>query len=298
MSLVFNGNSTIDNIVFNGKTVEHLIYNGVEVWSKQTIDYTTIPMTFKFLTSGVLSTKISNKNLAPTGNICTFKYIKNDDGVERSMYANKNSTNEITVSAGDTIKWTDIPKNYFVGNNGNYYVAFTSTAEFEIYGNLYLSTITSANDSRRYMQLFNGCTTLKSLEHFYTGTTTLSQYRYAYMFYGCSGITVVNDDLLPATTLATHCYEYMFYGCSSLTRAPYLPALTLVSSCYYQMFYNCTNLNYVKAMFTTTPSTSYTNNWLYGASSTGTFVKNSAATWGQIGYSAVPSGWTIQYATP
>jgi len=59
------------------------------------------------------------------------------------------------------------------------------------------------------------------------------------------------------------------------------------------MFHNCSNLNYVKAMFTTTPSTTYTNNWLSGVSSTGTFVKNSAATWDVSGTNGIPTGWTV-----
>jgi hypothetical protein len=44
------------------------------------------------------------------------------------------------------------------------------------------------------------------------------------------------------------------------------------------MFSGCDNLNYVKAMFTTTPGSNYTSSWLYGVSANGTFVKNSAAT--------------------
>ena len=33
--------------------------------------------------------------------------------------------------------------------------------------------------------------------------------------------------------------------------------------------------------------------WVYGVSATGTFVKNSSATWDVIGTSGVPSGWTV-----
>ena len=50
-------------------------------------------------------------------------------------------------------------------------------------------------------------------------------------------------------------------------------------------------------MFTTTPGP-YTQNWLYNVSSTGTFVKNSAATWNVSGASGIPSGWTVQTASP
>ena len=63
------------------------------------------------------------------------------------------------------------------------------------------------------------------------------------------------------------------------------------------MFANCTNLNYIKALFTTTPGTSYTSNWVSGVASTGTFVKNSAATWTTRGVNGIPNNWTIETAT-
>ena len=59
------------------------------------------------------------------------------------------------------------------------------------------------------------------------------------------------------------------------------------------MFRNCKSLNYIKAMFTTKPSM-YTDGWVYGVASTGTFVKSKDATWDVTGYSGVPSGWTIK----
>ena len=89
----------------------------------------------------------------------------------------------------------------------------------------------------------------------------------------------------------------MFKGCTSLVTAPELPATTLVSSCYNQMFFACTKLNYVKAMFTTTPG-AYTKNWLANVANTGTFVKNASATWDVTGANGIPSGWTVQTASP
>jgi hypothetical protein len=59
------------------------------------------------------------------------------------------------------------------------------------------------------------------------------------------------------------------------------------------MFYNCSKLNYIKAMFTTTPSSSDTGNWVYGVASSGTFVKNKNATWNVTGVDGIPSGWTV-----
>ena len=49
-------------------------------------------------------------------------------------------------------------------------------------------------------------------------------------------------------------------------------------------------------MFITTPSPTYTSNWVSGVASTGTFVKNKNATWDVIGSDGIPSGWTVQTA--
>lgn len=113
------------------------------------------------------------------------------------------------------------------------------------------------------------------------------------LFENCTTIKSVSSGFLPATTLSSNCYYRMFYGCSGLTTAPELPATTLVDSCYYQMFYGCEKLNYIKAMFTTTPSTSYTSNWVSGVASTGKFIKNGKATWNVTGVNGIPSGWSV-----
>jgi hypothetical protein len=70
----------------------------------------------------------------------------------------------------------------------------------------------------------------------------------------------------------------------------------LVQNCYREMFNGCTSLNYIKAMFTTTPSTTYTKSWVDGVAANGTFVKNSAAQWDVSGINGIPTGWTVQTA--
>lgn len=59
------------------------------------------------------------------------------------------------------------------------------------------------------------------------------------------------------------------------------------------MFQDCTSLNYIKANFTTTPSSTYTNNWVNNVAPTGTFVKNHNASWDVTGNNGVPTGWTV-----
>ncbi len=144
-----------------------------------------------------------------------------------------------------------------------------------------------------YYGMFSRCTNLTTAPEL--PATTLAERCYQSMFHGCTSLTSAPE--LPATTLFGYCYQTMFGACTNLTTAPELPATTLVSDCYNSMFFGCTNLNYIKAMFTTTPSSSYTYSWVSGVSSTGTFVKNSSATWTTTGSYGIPTGWTVQTAT-
>ena len=144
-----------------------------------------------------------------------------------------------------------------------------------------------------FCELFINCDVVE-ISNDFLPATTLAPFCYYRMFKGCTSLT--QAPLLPATTLESNCYQAMLEGCTSLTQAPLLPAIALVSYCYNRMFYGCSNLNYIKAMFTTTPSTSYTNNWVYSVASTGKFIKNGKATWNVTGVHGVPSGWSIQSA--
>lgn len=140
-----------------------------------------------------------------------------------------------------------------------------------------------------YLGMFSGCTSLKTAPNL--PATTLAEDCYSRMFYGCTSLSTPPE--LPAVGVEVYCYELMFSGCTSLTKAPELPAASLAEFCYEGMFNGCTKLNYVKALFTTTPSDDYTENWLHGVSSTGTFVKSKDATWNVSGTNGIPSGWTV-----
>ena len=144
-----------------------------------------------------------------------------------------------------------------------------------------------------YEGMFRDCTSLTTAP--VLNATTLAPNCYSNMFQGCIALTTAPD--LPATTMKNYCYSNMFNGCTALTTAPDLPATTLTSNCYYQMFYGCAKLNHIKAMFTTRPSTTYTNNWVKSVASTGRFIKNSSATWNVTGVNGVPSGWTVETAS-
>ena len=193
-------------------------------------------------------------------------------------------------SASDRLK-VSLPTNYG---------KFFSNCQFEVFGNV-MSIIDSENFANANVihedlsYLFDNCTKLVNAENLILPATTLASNCYESMFYGCTGLTTAPE--LPATTLASGCYSGMFYGCTSLVNAPTLPATTLASECYESMFSGCTKLNYIKAMFTTKPSTTYTSSWVSGVASSGRFVKNATATWNVTGDNGIPSGWTVETAT-
>ena len=150
-----------------------------------------------------------------------------------------------------------------------------------------LSATTLAENCYSFM--FKNCTSLITAPNL--SATNLSNMCYYSMFIGCTSL--VNAPNLPATTLKYRCYYSMFEGCTNLITAPKLSTSVLAQDCYGRMFYGCSKLNYVDAAFTTVPSTTYTNNWLYGVASEGTFVKNPNATWDVSGPNGVPEGWTV-----
>ena len=180
----------------------------------------------------------------------------------------------IGLFAGTKVTDDDLRSILPINSNGKYYLPCTTLA------------------SGCYDSMFSDCTSLTTAPAL--PAKTLANFCYNYMFKGCTSLTTAPE--LSATTLASSCYSRMFYGCTSLTSAPELPAKTLVSNCYYYMFYKCSKLNYIKAMFTTTPSSSYTRNWVSEVASSGTFVKNKNATWDVTGTNGIPSGWTVQTA--
>lgn len=144
-----------------------------------------------------------------------------------------------------------------------------------------------------YDSMFYGCTSLVNAPVILA--TTLAWNSCKSMFSGCTSL--VNAPVLPATTLGRDCYEYMFSGCTSLVNAPELPATTLVDDCYRYMFNGCTSLTYIKMMATDISANNCLYDWVNGVASSGTFVKNAAATWDVVGVNGVPEGWTVETAT-
>ena len=180
-----------------------------------------------------------------------------------------------------------------------------------------LPATTLANDC--YGWMFNGCTSLTKAPEL--PATTLAYFCYEYMFWDCTGLTTA-PSILPATTLGEYCCYRMFYNCTSLTTAPVsigtsastlaescchsmfkgckslatapeLPATTLASSCYNEMFNGCTSLNYIKCLAIHDSALRYTDDWVYGVASTGTFVKAPNMNDWTTGVSGIPTDWIV-----
>lgn len=213
-----------------------------------------------------------------------------------------------TLSAGSSTPTVQAgTKVMFRGNitpsTSNGVGTFTGTNNFDAEGNvmslLYGGNFVGQKDltgkNYAFYKLLNGASYLTSVENLSLPATTLASNCYESMFSYCTSLTAPPE--LPATTLATSCYANMFNGCTNLTTAPELPATILAKYCYESMFYNCSKLNYIKAMFTTAPGTSYTYNWVRNVAKSGTYVKNSTATYTTTGRSAIPSGWTVTTAS-
>lgn len=142
-----------------------------------------------------------------------------------------------------------------------------------------------------YTSMFGGCTNLVYPPN-ELPATTLTSTCYRSMFSGCS--SMLYAPTISAYTLAGSCCESMFRGCSSLEDAPDLLATDLSTACYCKMFKDCTNLSYVKCLAINNINTNEsTLEWLDGTAASGTFFKNSNATW-PTGSNGIPSGWTVQ----
>ena len=191
------------------------------------------------------------------------------------------------LKSDDEIPMSELGEEIMIGK------CFVMTGSIAASGNI-MSLVNFAETISAYgfMLLFNECTALTTAPEL--TATTLNEGCYMSMFQDCTSLTTAPE--LPATTLVNGCYFSMFNGCTSLVTAPELPALELVSNCYTQIFYDCSKLNYVKASFTTDPTSgSYIDMWLSNVSSTGTFIKSKDATWTNE-QAKIPSGWTVQTA--
>ncbi len=262
------------------------------VWSGETVekvdeDPATQYLTFKFAENGYFSW--NRDDLSSTQ--LTIQYqISTDNGKTFGDWQSKQSsaiTNDaritgVTSSTVIRVKGTNSTYCNDYSGADYHYNYFSSTAEYEVSGNI-MSLI--------YGDSFAGQTALTS-----AGAFCYLFSEHASLLSDQRGKLVGADNLiLPATTLTTSCYEGMFHNCSGLTVAPKLPATVGATNCYKSMFEGCSNLLVVNCMLTS-PSTSYTSNWLNNVNRTadnpGTFYYNTnvSTSW-PTGTSGIPEYW-------
>lgn len=196
-------------------------------------------------------------------------YVSTDNGETWTSKSSGYSTPTVlaTLNTGDKLLIKGTNNSYGNISKGN---VISSTNKINVYGNI--------------MSLVYGDD--------FIGETAMGSSAFVKMFSQNPYLISAENLVLPSTT-AYYCYYGMFQYCSSLTKAPQLPATRLIDGCYRVMFEGCTKLNYIKAMFTTTPSTTYTSYWVSGVAASGTFVKSNNAEWDVNGVNGIPSGWTV-----
>lgn len=293
--------------------------------STETDEYLSKNLTFAVLSPGTIEWRTAA--FTPSSAKKINYRINNGAWVESvtpsSLSSVTNTDAIIFVSQGDIVEISGVGTN---PTGGAFPSFFVGTARFKAYGNIMsliggddfvgLKTITVF---RAFANLFTNCVGLVDASNLRLPATTLSSNCYEQMFAGCTSLTMppmmlpattlniscyssmfknctalTNVPVILATTLGVRCCDSMFYSCTSITASPSLRVISLANYCFENMFYGCTSLNYVIALFTDTPGSNYTNNWLNGVSATGTFVKNSSATWDVSGSSGIPSGWTVE----
>lgn len=225
---------------------------------------------YMFDTSGYSSNQLVKyydlKWINLTSNVLYMEALENNFSF--SWYNDGRSGNAtIKYSIDDGHTWTDLTSNDSIVtsttiNKGSRIYIKASGLIANSPTVKYKAGIGTLNGTKKYKLGGN----LRSLIN---GSSTLSNYQFANLFLNDVNLINVSTTLLPFTTLKTHCYYQMFRGCVNLESTPNLPALSLVSNCYSHIFYDCNNLHYISLMCTTTPSTTYMNNWIGSSSSSG-----------------------------
>ena len=303
--MIFKNNNKIANIYRGTLKISNVYRGGILVYTGEkpiTYDGLTFealePSTIQYNPSSVSTAQYSydtvNWNSADgvtlnlnTGDKVYFKGNITGDQSD-SNYSYFTMTGKIGASGSIMSLQSGNPEDKSLKYNYEFYSMFDNCSSLVTAPSLPATTLAESC----YENMFANCTSILNAPDL--PSTTLSDYCYSTMFQNCSKL--VNSPTLPATTLTAGCYWYMFSYCTSLVTAPELLATTLTEDCYVSMFEYCSKINYIKALFTTTPSFSYTSNWVNGVASTGTFVKNKDAAWSVTGINGVPTGWTVETA--
>ena len=233
-------------------------------------DYSQDYLTFETIEDGTFSFTVND-----------LYYSINNGASWKSLAA---GTETELITAGTKVLWKRTNKLKISGTTyGDDYIGiFSSTGDFNISGNI-LSLFYTSN--------FDEYNIFPNHPHPTSNYGPASPYNCKSLFRNCIHLINANNLVLP-TNLTEYCYCAMFYGCTSLITSPVLSATTLVYHCYDSMFYDCTSLNYIKCLATDISAFDCTTDWVNNVSSSGTFIKNSKATF-NIGDSGIPAGWEV-----
>ena len=257
-------------------SVKPVVWKG-EIVEEVEVDEHQEYLTFKFFDSGSLYWQDSHA--AATSRTISYSLDKGQTwNIVTSSFSG--SGTKIADVAENTVVWVKGTNDSYCRVVGGvyYYQHFHSTANYELSGNI-MSLIYGDNFQGQTRFPENSSFNLCSI--FYDPTASSNKN---------AQLEEVDGLVLPATILTESCYESMFQNCTKLTSAPELPATAGVTNCYKNMYNGCSNLNTVKVMLSS-PSTSYTSNWLSGVASGGTFFYNGVASWTTNSASGIPSGW-------
>lgn len=278
----------IDNAMLGTGQVEAIYLGQDLVW--ESVDYATLPLTFKIISGGTINWLDIGGSLPKT-----IKYRVN--GGEWTTIVSSDPGSTINVSPGDVVEFVGDNTAYGTASNSNLSTFSGSTAEFDVYGNI-MSMVDSTDfqqetaftETRVFQKFFEG-TGVRNASKLVLPVTTLTDYCYQSMFNGCTSLTkapalpattisfcgyngmfegctsLASAPALPATTLAYYCYATMFRGCASLTSVPALPATTLIEGCYSSMFMGCAGLTTAPELPATILVRSCYNQMFFGCSS-------------------------------
>lgn len=201
---------------------------------------------------------------APTSHSISFNFTTPAAGQSFNLQYSTDAATWTDYTAGTDIPFGPSNNVYFRGKNpaglgnspsSNVYQGCTfqitdgSAADVTVSGDImslidyeYISVDIPAY---AFVNLFKGCTALKTAVNLQLYAGTLSNYCFYQMFYGCTGLK--NAPELFSETMANYCYSNMFNGCTSLEKAPMIHAITVRNYCFAGMFSGCTSLEDVQS---------------------------------------------------
>ena len=207
------------------------------------------PLTFTATSAGDIWWKHNN------GYTKTIQYsINNGAWTSITSSANADSSNKISLSVGDVVKFKGNNTSYCEPGNQNAFAYFSNfngssytSARFDVSGDItsliggdnYQSVTSYDSNGNIFAELFRGCRAVVNTSALVLRIVDLVPYCYYRMFESCENM--VSYPQLNATVMAEGCYSRMFYA-TAITSIPQLNAMTLAVSCYQHMFYGCTHI--------------------------------------------------------